>query len=79
MCEHIQKAASAISYEAERFQTDVVGNRDDVVPAVVTAATRLQEQAQDLLALSQLHNSFTPLPRYAKTTTATSSPAEVPV
>ena len=66
LCEHIQKAATAIASEAERFQTDVVNNADDALPAVVTVATRLQEQAQDLLALSQLHHAFTPLPRLGK-------------
>ncbi len=77
LCEHIQKAATAIACEAERFRTDVVNNADDALPAVVTAATRLQEQAQDLLALSQLHHAFTPLPRPGTFQVAESPLAEV--
>ncbi len=77
LCEHIQKAASAIAGEAERFHEDMVNNGDHAIPAVVTAATRLQDQAQDLLALSQLHYSFTPQPR-SGAAAVTESPSAQP-
>ena len=62
LCSHIQLAASTIALEAEQFQHDVVKSAEHAVPCAINAATRLQDQAQDLLALCQVHYQFNPQP-----------------
>jgi signal-transduction protein with cAMP-binding, CBS, and nucleotidyltransferase domain len=60
LCTHIHAAATAIVVEAERLQQEAAISTDNAVPIAVNAATRLQEQAQDLLALCQVHYKFEP-------------------
>jgi diguanylate cyclase (GGDEF)-like protein len=70
LCGHIQATASAIIREAERLRSDVRADDGDPIPRPVNAATRLQEQAQALIALSQIHYRFDPRIRV----TASASP-----
>jgi uncharacterized damage-inducible protein DinB len=60
LCRHIQATASAIIHEAERLKNDAPADADDPIPRAVNAATRLQEQAQALIALSQIQYRFEP-------------------
>jgi CBS domain-containing protein len=57
---HIQEAAAAIAQEAERLEHDASFADDNAVACTVKAATQLQEQAQDLLAMCQVNHQFEP-------------------
>ncbi len=51
---------TALEEELQRFREEIEDAYDDPVPAMVNAATRLQQGIQDVLAYSQIHYSFEP-------------------
>lgn len=60
--ESLRRSAQAIRAEAQRLDECLAEGPADVAPLVVHAATRIQEHAQDLLALSQMNDHFRPNP-----------------
>jgi hypothetical protein len=62
LCRHIHATAEAILQEAERLTEGMGRDSGESSPAACRAAIRLQEQAQALLGLSQLHACFEPGP-----------------
>jgi diguanylate cyclase (GGDEF)-like protein len=60
LCNHAAAVATTIEAEVRQLQHDVTHQSGTAVPCIVNAATRLQEQAQDLLSLSQIHYQFAP-------------------
>jgi CBS domain-containing protein len=57
---HMRAIAGAIARESERLEGDVSLAADNAVASAISAATKLQEQAQDLLAFCQVHHRFEP-------------------
>jgi hypothetical protein len=57
---HIQATATAIALEVETLLTDRAHSDDELLVRAVNAATRIQDQAQNLVALSQVHYAFQP-------------------
>jgi CBS domain-containing protein len=52
--EQVRRTAEYIADEVEQLMDEASASEEILVPAVVCAATRLQDRAQDLLALSRL-------------------------
>lgn len=59
--EGFARAALGVSHELEQLRRELAAaTGSEVVPCVIHSATRMQEQVQDMLALSQIYYRFQP-------------------